>query len=242
MNIKKHQINVGGFSIEVIRKPIKNLHLGVYPPYGRVRVAAPLYVNDKAVRLAVISRLAWVKRHKSRFEGQERQTRREYLTGESHYFQGARYRLNVINNGRNSHVVLRNKSTMDLFVRAGSGKGQRKRVLLEWYRKQLKALIPSLILKWETAMGIKIDEWGIKQMKTKWGTCNPRARRIWINLELAKKPIKCLEFIVVHEMAHMLERKHDARFIKLMDELMPTWRSIKAELNHSVLSHADWSY
>jgi predicted metal-dependent hydrolase len=242
MNIDSHQITVGGLDVEVVRKPIKNLHLGVYPPYGRVRVAAPLRVDDKAVRLAVVSKLAWVKRHRSRFAGQERQTAREYLTGESHYFQGARYRLNVIPHSGSSRVVLHNGSRMDLFVRSGCDRIQRKRVLLEWYRKQLKGLIPPLIAKWEAAMGVKVEEWGIKQMKTRWGTCNPRAKRIWINLELVKKPIHCLEFIVVHEMTHLLMRNHDGRFIALMNKFMPQWRSYREELNHTILSHVHWSY
>jgi len=228
--------------VDVVRKDIKNLHLAVYPPAGRVRVAAPLRMSDEAVRLAVISRLAWIKRQQAKFEGQERQSAREYVTGESHYFQGQRYRLNVVYHNKPPKVAFRNKITMDLFVRTGSDTAQRERVLLAWYRKQLKEAVPSLISKWEAILGVKVAEWGVKQMKTKWGSCNKDARRIWLNLELAKKPVQCLEYIVVHEMVHLLERHHNDRFTKHMDKFMPQWRLIRSELNRGPLRHETWEY
>ena len=182
-----HQIEVNGLVVDVVRKDIKHLHLAVYPPHGRVRVAAPLHVNDEAVRLAVITRLAWIKRQQEKFAQQERQTPREYVSGETHYFQGRRYRLNVIEQDGPGRVEVQNNQFLDLYIRPGSTVEQRRRVMAEWYRAALRQSIPALIEKWEAAMGVKVNEWGIKQMKTRWGTCNIRAGRIWINLELAKK-------------------------------------------------------
>src|SRR4030042_538039 len=149
MNTKSVEIRVSGLTVQIIRKDIKNLHLGVYPPNGRVRVAAPLRVSDDAVRLAVIGKLSWIKRQRAKYAGQERQSAREYVTGESHCFLGQRYRLNVVAQNRTPHVAIRNNRTIDLFVREGSDTTQRERVLLAWYRLQLKDLVPPLIQKWE---------------------------------------------------------------------------------------------
>lgn len=242
MTTETHQIVVSGLTVDVVRKDIKNLHLAVYPPAGRVRVAAPLRVNDEAVRLAVISRLAWIKRQRTKFTSQARQSEREYVSGESHYFQGNRYRLNVIYQSGTARVAIRNKSALDLYVREGSDREQREKVLLEWYRLKLKELIPPLIAHWEPVIGVKVADWQVKKMKTKWGTCNIAAGRIWLNLELAKKPIQCLEYIVVHEMVHLLERHHNDRFAELMNRFMPQWRLHREELNRSALGHEDWTY
>lgn len=242
MITETHQIKISGLVVDVVRKDIKNLHLGVYPPMGRVRVAVPLRVSDEAVRLAVISRLSWIKRQKTKFTTQARQSMREYVSGESHYFQGRRYRLNVIYQSGTPRVEIRNKSSIDLFVREGSEKAQREKVLLTWYRQQLKELIPALILQWAPVIDVQVAEWHVKQMKTKWGTCNIEAKRIWLNLELAKKSKQCLEYIVVHEMVHLLERHHNDNFIELMNQFMPQWRLHREELNSSALGHEDWSY
>jgi len=236
------QMVVNNISVDVVRKNIKNLHLAVYPPNGRVRVAVPLRMNDDAVRLAVISRLAWIKRHQTKFAGQERQSAREFVTGESHYFQGRRYRLNVEYRKGIPSVSIRNNTTIDLIVRDGSDRTHRLRVLTEWYRKQIKEQIPPLIEKWKPVMNVSVAEWGVKQMKTKWGTCNVKARRIWLNLELAKKPVHCLEYIIVHEMLHLLERKHNDRFKALMDKFMPLWKSYRVELNQAPLGNETWEY
>jgi len=237
-----HQITVNGLVVDVVRKDIKNLHLAVYPPNGRVRVAAPLRVDDEAVRLAVISRLAWIKRRQTKFEDQERQSAREHVSGESHYYQGNRYLLNVVYHDAPPKVAIRNKTRLDLFVRTGSDTAQRERVLLAWYRKDLKHMIPPLIVKWEAIIGVKIADWGVKHMKTKWGSCSIEARRIWLNLELIKKPVHCLEFIIVHEMVHLLERLHNDRFVAYMDKFMPQWRFLRDELNKAPLGHAAWEY
>lgn len=237
-----HQIEVDGLVVSVVRKKIKNLHLAVYPPDGRVRVAAPLLVDDEAVRLAVISRLAWIRRQQEKFAQQERQTPREYVSGESHYFLGARYRLILIEQSGAGRVEIRNRQFIDLYVRPDSTIEQRRRVLSAWYRAYLRDTLPDLIEKWQKVMGVQAAEWGIKQMKTRWGTCNSEARRIWVNLELAKKSPRCLEYIVVHEMAHLLERRHNERFRALMDRFLPQWQFLRDELNREPLAHEDWTY
>lgn len=236
------RITVSGIAVEVVRKDIKNLHLGVYPPNGRVRVAAPLVVSDEAVRLAVIDKLAWIRRQKARFAEQPRQSEREMVNGESHYFLGRRYRLRVHEHEAPARVALRGVASLDLFVRPGSSVEQREAVLLRWHREQLKALIPPLLEKWQPVLGVQIAAWGIKKMKTKWGSCNVDARRVWFNLELAKKSSQCLEYIVVHELVHLLERHHNERFTKLMDSFLPPWRQYRDMLSKSPLGHQEWSY
>ncbi len=237
-----HQIEVNGLTVDVVRKNIKNLHLAVYPPNGRVRVAAPLRVNDEAVRLAVITRLSWIKRQQTKFQQQERESLREYVSGESHYVQGSRYLLNVIEQDGTPYVQIRNKKKLDLYVRPNSSADQRERVMSTWYRERLRESMPPLIAQWEKKIGVHADEWGIKKMKTKWGTCNIQARRIWLNLELAKKSEHCLEYIIVHELVHLLERRHNDRFLALMNQFMPNWKHYRDELNRVPLSHAEWDY
>lgn len=233
---------MSGLTVDVIRKDIKHLHLAVYPPEGRVRVAVPLLVDDDAVRLAVVSRLGWIKRQQAKFLGQERQTKREYISGESHYFQGRRYLLRVTYENTAPKVVPRGANRLELIVRPNSDVVHRERVMLNWYRRHLRQIVPNMIEQWQAVLGVQCDEWGIKQMKTKWGTCNIEARRIWLNLELAKKPIHCLEYIVVHELVHLLERHHNARFTQLMDQALPNWRYLRDELNREPLAHEDWTY
>jgi predicted metal-dependent hydrolase len=237
-----HQITVHDLVVDVVRKKIKNLHLAVYPPDGRVRVAAPLVVDDEAVRLFTISKLAWIKRQQAKFEAQERQSAREFVSGESHYFQGRRYLLNVIYHDGPAQVVLRNNTTIDLFVRTGSDAARRERALLAWYRRQLKEAVPPLIVKWEAILGVEVAGWGVKRMKTKWGTCNIEARRIWLNLELAKSSFHCLEYIIVHEQVHLLERNHTDCFAATMTRFLPQWRLFRDELNRGPLAHETWGY
>lgn len=237
-----HYIKVSDLRVEVVRKDIKNLHLGVYPPSGRVRVAAPLVVDDEAVRLAVIGKLGWIKRQRARFQAQPRQSQRRMVSGESHYFLGRRYRLRVVEQAGAARIALRGKASMDLFIHAGSSIEQRERVLSGFYRNQLKSLVPELLDKWVPVLGVEPPSWGIKKMKTKWGTCSIQARRIWLNLELAKKPIGCLEYILVHELVHLLERQHNDRFRMLMDRFMPQWQLHRDALNDSILAHERWAY
>jgi predicted metal-dependent hydrolase len=242
MTIETHHLTVNGIKVEVVRKDIKNLHLGVYPPLGRVRVAAPLVVNDEAVRLAVIDKLGWIKRQRAKFTEQPRQSQREMVSGESHYVLGRRYRLRVHEVEAPARVSLRGIASLDLFVRPGTSVEQREAVLMRWHREQLNALIPPLLEKWQPIIGVQAADWGIKKMKTKWGTCTPTARRIWFNLELAKKPAMCLEYIAVHELVHLLECNHTDRFTALMDKFLPNWRVCRETLNAGVLGHEVWEY
>ena len=227
--------------VQVDRKDIKNLHLGVYPPTGRVRVAAPLRVSDDAVRLAVISKLGWIKRQQAKFEARPRQSAREMVSGESHYFLGRRYRLRVLEAEGPPTIRLRGRF-IELQVRPGQSKAQRELVLDQWYRQQIKLLIPPMVDKWQKILGVSLAEWGVKKMKTRWGTCNTVARRIWLNLELAKKPLACLEYIIVHELAHLLVRHHDERFVALMNRHLPQWQAHRTSLNASPLAHSSWNY
>lgn len=241
MSIESRNITVSGLTVEVVRKPIKNLHLGVYPPQGRVRVAAPLAVDDEAVRLAVVGKLGWIKRQRAKFQAQPRQSQRRMVSGESHYFLGQRYRLRVHeSSGTALHVSLRGKACMDLFVRPETTVERREQVLQDFYRAELKRLVPELLEKWQPKLGVEVRAWGIKRMKTKWGTCNIEARRIWLNLELAKKPVQCLEYILVHELAHLHERHHNARFISLLDQHLPQWGQLRELLNNSHLAEERW--
>lgn len=242
MSTESQKITVNGITVEVVRKSIKNLHMGVYPPDGRVRVAAPLTVSDDAVRLAVIGKLGWIKRQKAKFENQPRQSRREMVSGESHYFLGRRYRLRVIEHDGPGKVSLRGSSIMELQVRPGTSAEGREKILQRWSRAELKILIQPLIEKWQPVLGVQVDAWGVKKMKTKWGSCNPANSRIWLNLELVKTPVHCLEYIIVHEMVHFLERNHGDQFIELMDQFMPMWRQHREELNRSPLGHEEWGY
>ena len=236
------QIIVSGIKVEVVKKDIKNLHLAVYPPKGRVRIATPQRVNDEAIRLFIVSKIKWIKKQIKSFQEQERQSVREYINRESHYFQGRRYLINIFEENKKPRVKIRNKSTIDLYARPGSSAEKREKILNEWYREELKKQIPPIIDKWEKKIEVSVNDWGVKQMKTKWGSCNIEAKRIWLNLELAKKPKICLEYIIVHEMVHLLERHHNQRFIALMNQYMPQWESHKQELNRFPVSHSDWEY
>jgi predicted metal-dependent hydrolase len=242
MTTEIHHLTVSGVKVEVVRKDIKNLHLGVYPPDGRVRVATPLVISDEAVRLAVIDKLGWIRRQKAKFAEQPRQSQREMVNGESHYFLGKRYRLRVHEQDAPARVAVRGIASLDLFVRPGATTEQREAVLLRWHREQLKALIPGLLEKWQPILGVQVTHWGVKKMKTKWGSCSIDAGRIWINLELAKKPLHCLEYIVVHELVHLLERHHNERFSALLSAYLPQWRQSREILSQMPLGHEAWDY
>lgn len=237
-----NNIVINDIEIEVIKKNIKNVHLSVHPPAGRVRLAAPENMDEEAIRLFAISKLSWIKKQRKEFDIQERQSIREFLSGESHYFMGTRYLLNVIESSEKQRVELRNKKYMDLYVRPGHTIEKRERIVSQWYREELKRLIPEYIEKWEDTIGVTVNEWGVKLMKTKWGTCNEQDKRIWINLELAKKNPRCLEYIIVHEMVHLLERYHNDRFKAYMDEFLPNWKSIRDELNEMIYESSQWTY
>lgn len=242
MTTERQEIQVAGIAVEVVRKEIKHLHLGVYPPIGRVRVAAPLRMDDEAVRLAVVSRLRWIRSKQKAFAGQDRQSQRELVTGESHYFQGRRYLLDVKECDGPAGVRLAGKSTMELRVPPGFDHAQRDAVLQRWYRAHLKALISPLLAKWEPRVGKTVSEVRIRKMKTRWGSCNATAGRVWLNLELIKKPVACLEYVLVHELVHLHERHHNEHFLAWMEKLLPQWRVHRDELNRAPLAHEDWTY
>jgi predicted metal-dependent hydrolase len=241
MSTETHQIVVSGVTVQVIRKAIKNLHLGVYPPNGRVRVAAPLRVSDNAVRLAVVDKLGWIKRQRAKFDTQPRQSVREMVSGESHFVFGRRYRLRVIHGPGAATVKIRGR-WIEMCVRQGASAEMRSRLLQGWYRQRLRERALPLVLKWQHAIGVHLADWDIRRMKTKWGTCNPNASRIWLNLELAKKPVRCLEYLIVHELVHLIERTHNDQFLALMDDYLPDWRSRRTLLNAQPLAHDAWGY
>lgn len=234
-------IDLGIITVDVVQKNIKNLHLSVYPPKGRVTIAAPLRMDLDTIRIFAISKLGWIKKQQTKLRNQKRESPREFVTRESHYYLDKRYLLKVIEIDSKPSVTIKHDKLI-LQVRPGATAEQKKIILQEWYRERLKELVPRYIDKWERKMQVKVSEFGIKKMKTKWGTCNRDAKRIWINLELAKKPLQCLEYIIVHEMVHLLERNHNDRFIAYMNKLMPRWRVYKEELNRLPVSHEDWEY
>lgn len=234
MNTEKFHIEVSGIDVDVIKKDIKNLHLAVYPPTGRVRLSSPLLMKKESLRLFIISKLSWIKKHIRNMNAQVRESEREYIQGESHWVEGQRYLLNIIEEESPSKVVIRNKKYLDLYVRPGTDKTKREAVLKEWYRSRLKSTIPALINEYETKLGENIQDWGVKHMKTKWGSCNIESKRIWLNLELAKKPKHCLEYVILHEMTHLKVRHHNDVFKALMTKHMPGWSKVREELNEVV--------
>ncbi len=235
------QLKLGTITVDVIQKNIKNIHLSVHPPTGRVRISAPTRLDMDTIRVFAVSKLSWIKKQQAKFERQKREAPREFLNRESHYFKGKRYLLKVIEKNAAPRIELKH-SRIELYVRPQASKEKMKSVLDEWYRSQLKTSLPAIVEKWERKLSVQVNEFGIRKMKTKWGTCNRKANRIWLNLELAKKPVEFLEYIVVHEMVHLLERNHNDRFVSLMDEFMPKWRFFKDELNRLPVRHGDWNY
>lgn len=233
-------LQLGSVEALVVRKPIKNLHLSVLPPNGWVRVTAPQEMKDDAVRTLIALRLPWIKKQQAKFTGQERQTKRDYVTGESHYFFGKRYRLEVIYVDAVPEVELKGKSKIILQVRPKSSVGRRHEAMMDWYRKELHVVVGDLVEKWQKKMGVQVNFWSIKQMKTRWGTCNSKRARVLINLELAKKPTACVEYVVVHELLHLVEKRHSDKFVSLMTKYIPKWKGIKEDLNRFVLSHEEW--
>jgi len=235
-------VTVSGISVEIVRKDIKNIHLGVYPPVGHVRISVPYHITDENVRLAIVSRLSWIKKRQEEFKKQPRQTEREYVAGESLYFQGKRYMLEVTERHGKHSFCLKNNARMLLHVSPNTTKVNRALVINNWYRQQLKKIIPDLLEKWQPLVGKEVKSWGVKKMKTKWGSCNIADRRIWINLELAKKSPECLEYILVHELVHLHERKHNDNFCRLMDKFLPQWRQCRDTLKSQPLAHENWDY
>lgn len=229
------QIIVNNIPIEVEYKKIKNIHLAVYPPDGRVHISAPETMKVDSVRLYAISKLSWIRKQKEVVINQDRQTLREYVSGENHYFKGQRFRLKVIYHKDIPKVQIGGKSYIKLYVREGSTVIKRAEILKEWYRKELKDILLPLVEKWTHILQVAPKEWEIKQMKTRWGSCNTRTKRILFNLELVKKPPHCIEYIVVHELAHLIERQHNERYISILNTYFPQWEIYKNELNEFII-------
>jgi predicted metal-dependent hydrolase len=236
------QLVISGLTIQVVRKSIKNFHLAVLPPAGKVRVAVPHHVTDERLRLAIISKLAWIRRQQAEFNQQARQSEREMMDGECHFLWGRPYRLEVIEQIGKHHIETKGKSKLRLYVQPNTSVANRLLVLNNLYREQLNLKIAELLDHWSPLIKQKPKACGIKKMKTKWGSCNIEAKRIWLNLELAKKPPECLEYILVHEMVHLLERHHNDRFLKHMDHFLPKWREHRNLLNKLPLAYEDWQY
>lgn len=235
MSTTKTKLSINDMTIDVIKKNIKNIHVAVYPPDCNIRIAAPNKLDDDTIRLFAISKMSWIKKNIKKLEDQDRQTPRDYVSGESHYFKGRRYLLNVIYGNERPKVVLRNKKYIDLHVKENTTLEQKEKLFQDWHRKELKDSIPDYIEKWEQILDVKVQEWGVKKMKTKWGTCNPDKRRILLNLELAKKSEIYLEYVIVHEMIHFFERTHNEVFVAYLDEHFPKWKTFKQELNDFIL-------
>jgi predicted metal-dependent hydrolase len=228
---------ISGIPIDVCKKSIKNMHLYVKPPNGKVTVSAPLAMSDEAIERFVRTKVSWIKKQVGKFENQPRQSDREYISGETLYVWGKQYYLQTEYNSKNSLILSGDRAI--LTVRKGSIPYQRENFIREWYRKLLKAEITRLLPKWEKITGLKASSWQTKYMTTRWGTCNTKTGKIWLNLQLAKKTPECLEYVILHELAHLVERSHNDRFLALMEKYMPMWREIKSTLNGQTLDYME---
>ena len=241
MNTKHNTIELGDICLNITHKNIKNLHLSVHPPLGRVTISAPLRMDLETIRLFSISKLGWVRKQQVKLKNQRREAPREYVTRESHYYLGQRYLLKIVEQNATPKVVLKH-DTIELYVRPGATKNQKEALLQVWYRNQLREIVLPYIVKLEEKMNVKVSEVNFRIMKTRWGTCNIKTKRILLNTELAKKPIESIEYVLIHELTHLLERKHNETFIAYLDKFIPKWKHLREELNRSVLWHVEWSY
>ena len=234
-------IHLGDMAVEVVKKSIKNIHLSVHPPLGRVRIAAPLHIDLDTLRVFAISKLTWIRQQQDKLLSQARESPREYLDRESHDVWGKRYLLKVIEHDAPPQVTLEH-SVLVLQVRPGADDAKKQVVLDAWYRDQLKTKTLVLFDKWAPHIGVAVPSLTVRKMKTRWGSCTPATLHVLINLELAKKPPECLEYIVVHELTHLLEPTHNKRFIALMTQFMPKWQFYRDELNRLPVQHEEWGY
>jgi predicted metal-dependent hydrolase len=235
------RFDLGSIAVDVIKKDIKNIHLSVNPPTGRVRISAPLRMKTEMIRVFAISKLDWIKKQQRKIRAQERETPREYLDFESHYFWGKRYLFKIIETDGTPRVEL-SHSNLCLYTHPDSHRSKMQTTVEEWYREQFKLAIPPLIAKWEPIIGVQANQFYVQRMKTKWGSCNTRKKNIRLNTGLAKKPMECLEYVLVHELVHLLEPSHNHRFVSLMDKFMPKWRFYKDVLNRLPVKHEEWGY
>jgi predicted metal-dependent hydrolase len=230
-----------GQAERVVFKDIRNVHLGVHPPDGKVRISAPRHMDLDTIRVFAIARLTWIRQQRRKLQGQERETPREYLDRESHHVWGKRYLLRIVEVEAAPRVTL-SHSRMLLQVRPETGTEKRQAVVAQWYRAQVREAALALIARWQPVIGVGVEQLFVQRMKTRWGSCNPGNHGIRLNAELVKKPPECLEYIVVHEMLHLREPTHNARFVALMDQFMPNWRLRRGQLNQLPVRHEDWLY
>ena len=234
-------VQVGEIRIEVVRKDIKNVHLSVYPPTGRVRIAAPRHLDDDAVRAFAIGKLDWIRQQQAKLQRQERETPREYLDRETHHVWGQRCLLRVVEKEAPPTVEWR-PGQLILTVRPATDTVRRAELLDAWYRGQLRAAAGPLVAKWERRLGVEVNRGFVQRMRTRWGGCNPVSRAIRLNTDLARKPRECLEYILVHELVHLIEPTHNARFLALMDQFLPGWSHRRELLNRLPVRHEKWAY
>lgn len=235
------QLRLGDMVVDVVLKDIKNVHLSVYPPTGSVRISAPKRMGMDIIRVFAISKLDWIKQQQTKLRAQERETLREYVDRESHYVWGKRYLITVTESNQEASLQLAH-SRMFLRVRPGTNRRRMQAIVEKWYRDQIRKAMPPLLAKWEPVIGVKVGRFFVQRMKTKWGSCSRTRHAIRLNTDLAKKPPECLEYIVVHEMVHLIERTHNARFVALMDHVMPQWRFCREQLNRLPVRHQEWTY
>ncbi len=234
-------IELGDISAEVVRKDIKHLHLNVLPPLGRVRISAPQYMKLDTIRVFAISRLAWIKTEQHKMRAQPREAPPQFLTRESHYLWGKRYLLRRHEHEGPGRVAL-GRNRLEIWVRPDTDEAHCQALLDGWYREQIRSAVPPLIAHWSSVLGVTVNKLFVQRMKTRWGSCNPVARHIRLNTELAKKPPECLEYIVAHEMVHLVEPSHNTHFTDLMDVHLPAWRLWRKALNELPVRHEDWDY
>lgn len=230
------QILVANIPVEVVKKNIKNLHLSVLPPDGKVRVSAPEALSDDAIAMFVRTKIGWIRKQQEKFELQPRQSERQYVSGETLYVWGRQYFLRVEYSYKGNSLVLSGDNAI-LTVRKESTVKQRETFVNEWYRTLLKAEVEKYLPKWEKITGLQCSSWQSKYMTTKWGTCNTSTGKIWLNLQLAKKPIECLEYVILHELIHLKVRNHGPEFVTEMNRYMQNWREIRNQLNESKLDY-----
>jgi hypothetical protein len=227
-------LDIGGISIDVIFKDIKNVHLSVHPPTGRVRIAAPSRMSMESIRLFGISKIAWIRKHQWKIRQQPRETPREYLERESHYVWGRRYLLTIKENGSKPGVSLGSRA-LELTLAKGAAFKQREELLAEWYRAELRVRAAPVLAKWAKRLNVDLSHFYIQRMKTKWGSSNPSRHTVRLNLELAKFPPECLDYVALHEIAHFIAPDHSDRFIALLNRHMPGWRTVRGRLNEGPL-------
>lgn len=240
MNIRNSCILLGELSIDIVYKKIKNVHLSVHPPLGRVTVSAPLWMEHETVRLFCISKLGWIRKQQEKLKNQKRESVRDFINNETHYFLGEGHLLKTVES--NAHKIVKNHKTLELHTRSGTSREKKEELLHGWYRASLLQIVDSFLPKLEEKMGVKISDIRVRKMRTKWWTCNKNAWRIWLNTELAKKGLEHIEYVLIHEMVHMLERNHNETFMAHMDRFLPNWRHLREQLNRTELGYVDWEY